>query len=194
MPRSSGNATSTRSNFASEAQARFAVDLLRTRVLADERVVGTVKTAAEVLALFEACGQMSRDIARNVIDAYKDRPRLTEMVKTIERSVGPVVTKPAPVALEAGIYRMGDDWFKVQKAVHGSGNMYAKRLVVHAGGDATFEYAPGAIRKLTPEHKVSLEEAMKFGHVYGVCCNCGKTLTDEESIRDGIGPVCAKKF
>ena len=108
--------------------------------------------------------------------------------------VAQATPKPAPVELEAGIYRVGDDWFKVQKAVHGSGQMYAKLLVVDGPGDGYFEYAPGAIRKITPDHKVSLEEAKKFGNVYGVCCNCMKTLTDETSIAAGIGPVCAKKF
>lgn len=101
----------------------------------------------------------------------------------------------APKAeLEAGIYRVGDDWFKVQKAVHGSGHMYAKQLVVDAPGSAHFEFASGAIRKITPDHKVSLEEAASFGRIYGVCCNCGATLTDENSIEAGIGPVCAKRF
>lgn len=101
----------------------------------------------------------------------------------------------APVTeLEDGIYRLGDDWFKVVHAVHGSGRQYAKKLVVHAPGDASFEMAPGAIRKLTPDHKVSLEEAKKFGQLYGICCSCSATLTDEASIAAGIGPVCAKKF
>ena len=72
--------------------------------------------------------------------------------------------------------------------------MYAKRLVVHGPGEATFEFDGGAIRKITPEDRMSLEDAKAFGHVYGVCCNCGATLTDEKSIAAGIGPYCAKKF
>lgn len=29
--------------------------------------------------------------------------------------------------------------------------------------------------------------------LYGVCCRCGRTLTDENSISEGIGPICATK-
>jgi hypothetical protein len=28
---------------------------------------------------------------------------------------------------------------------------------------------------------MSLEQAVEFGAVYGVCCRCGRTLTDENS-------------
>jgi hypothetical protein len=106
----------------------------------------------------------------------------------------PVVAKDDGQELEAGIYRVGDKYFKVQKAVHGSGRMYAKELIVRAPGEAEFVFAAGAIRHIRPEHKMTLEEAKQFGQVYGVCCNCAAVLTDEASIAAGIGPVCAKKF
>jgi hypothetical protein len=85
--------------------------------------------------------------------------------------------------------------FKVQKAVHGSGHLYAKELVPDGHeGDWHFVYAPGAIRTLFAEDKMTLEEAKEFGVLYGTCCVCGRTLTDEKSIAAGIGPICAKKF
>lgn len=184
-------ATSHRSDFASEAQARYAADLLRTRVRPDERVIGTVKTAAEVLALFTASGKMARKLARDVIDMYADRPRIVVPVAPRPAQAAP---KALPVDLEAGMYRVGDVVYKVQKAIHGSGRMYAKRLVVHGPGEATFEYDSGAIRKITAADRMTLDDAKAFGAVYGVCVSCGATLTDEVSIAQGIGPVCAKKF
>jgi hypothetical protein len=33
-----------------------------------------------------------------------------------------------------------------------------------------------------------------FGHAVGACGICGSPLTDPESIRLGIGPICAKKY
>lgn len=33
-----------------------------------------------------------------------------------------------------------------------------------------------------------------FGHALGVCGVCGRTLTDDQSIAAGIGPICAGKF
>ena len=121
------------------------------------------------------------------------------------------------VVLEDGMYRVDGTIFKVQHAVHGSGRQYAKKLVGHrycdghesTGGHITycngdcrpaweiewkFEMAPGMIRRLCPEHKMSLADAKKFGALYGTCCVCGRTLTDEVSIKAGIGPVCAQKF
>jgi hypothetical protein len=97
---------------------------------------------------------------------------------------------------EAGMYKKDGVIYKVQLAVHGSGNLYAKKLVPgNAYGDkASFTYVPGAISKLTADDKLSLEEAKEFGALYGSCCVCGRTLTDENSIAAGIGPVCATKF
>lgn len=93
-----------------------------------------------------------------------------------------------------GMHKVDGVIYKVQRAVHGSNNLYAKRLEVHGHGDASFEYAPGAIRRLSAATKLSLEEAKAFGALYGTCCVCGRTLTNESSIAAGIGPVCAGKF
>lgn len=102
---------------------------------------------------------------------------------------------PQPVAATSvtdGMYRVGEVIYKVQRAVHGSKQLYAKRLTVD-GDRGTFEYEQGAIRRLRPEHRMTVEEAAAFGKLYGVCCVCGRTLTDETSIERGIGPICAEK-
>jgi hypothetical protein len=79
--------------------------------------------------------------------------------------------------------------FKVQRAVNGSGRLYAKELI-----DDSFEYLPGGITTVaTTARKMALAEAQAFGRLYGTCCKCGRTLTDEGSIAAGIGPVCAGK-
>lgn len=97
------------------------------------------------------------------------------------------VAKAAP--LEDGMYRDGDAIYKVIHGVNGSGRQYAKQLVVE-GDKGRFTYAPGAIRKLTADQRMDLDEARKYGALYGMCIVCGATLTDEESIARGIGPVC----
>jgi hypothetical protein len=99
-----------------------------------------------------------------------------------------------------GMHKVGDRIFKVQRAVHGSGHLYAKELVMDPNeSDAaeptfSFQYAAGAIRLLSQETLLSLEDAKAFGALYGVCCVCAATLTDEKSIEAGIGPVCGKRF
>jgi hypothetical protein len=104
-----------------------------------------------------------------------------------------VAAKPVRELPTEGMYRTEDGTiYKVQVAHHGTGKLYAKKLVQE--GDAwRFEYERGAIYRLTASDKMTLEEAKAFGALYGTCCVCGRTLTDEESIAAGIGPVCAGK-
>lgn len=92
-----------------------------------------------------------------------------------------------------GMHRVGLRIFKVQKAVHGSGHLYAKELVKE-GDRWVFEYAKGAMRMLSASTLMSLAEAKEFGALYGTCCVCGRTLTNETSIEEGIGPVCSGRF
>lgn len=90
--------------------------------------------------------------------------------------------------------------FKVQVAVHGSGNLYAKKFIPGEIVDGerekgTFEYVPGAMKLLAAEgRKMTMAEAKEYGALYGTCCRCGRTLTKEKSIERGIGPVCGKYF
>lgn len=189
MPRSNGNATSTRSNDASEAQARYAADLLRTRCQLDERVVGTVKTAAELLAAYEQSGRMSRELARNVIDSYKDRPRIAQAAPKVVSEPKAAKAEPvvqADVVTEPGIYQVGEDIYKVQKSRQ-SGRLYAQKLV-----DGRFNYDAGwgAMKFLRASHLMTTEQAKAFGMKFGMCVN-GHPLSDRTSRYFGYGEKCA---
>lgn len=109
-----------------------------------------------------------------------------------------------------GMYQKPNgDIFKVYKMVHGSGLQGCKLLVfemnapdLETGGmkfdpdslrRGKFVYQGLAIRFVRNDEKMSLEQAQAFGKLYGFCCVCGRTLTDERSIEAGIGPVCAGK-
>ena len=123
----------------------------------------------------------SKREASKMIDALLSAPRK------------PVEVKPATEELTSGIYRVNESIFKVYKGQ--SGRMLAKLLTVHGEGSASFEYQGMASRFVKAGTKpMTLDEAKAFGAIYGVCCNCGRTLTDENSIEAGIGPVCAKGF
>lgn len=131
-------------------------------------------------------GTMTAEQASKMIDMLKAQPR-----------------KPEPsVELESGMYKVGETIYKVYKTVHGSGKMCAKELVMvegwsfetHGKQAAEFVYRGLATRFVKPENRMSLEQAKEFGVIYGVCCVCGATLTDETSIAAGIGPVCGKRF
>lgn len=88
-----------------------------------------------------------------------------------------------------GMYKLGSRIFKVQRAIHGSGHLYAKELTIDG-----FIYAGGMMRHLDSSHRMTLAEAKEYGALYGTCCVCGIALTNEKSIAAGIGPVCATKF
>lgn len=125
----------------------------------------------------------------------RDASELIDLLQGMDDKPQATETADAPAksdALEDGMYRMDGEIYKVQHAVHGSGRQYAKQLVGE-GSEWGFEYAAGAIRKLRPEHRMTLEEAKEFGALYGTCCVCGRTLTRESSIAEGIGPVCSGK-
>lgn len=115
---------------------------------------------------------------------------------TIEKLLALPKVERVEAELEAGMYRKADGRiYKVQRAVHGSGRMTAKLLVLGEQGEkATFEYQGLATRFVSADERMTLEQAKAFGALYGVCCNCGATLTDEGSIEAGIGPVCAQRF
>lgn len=102
-----------------------------------------------------------------------------------------------------GMYRTDNgDIYKVQASKE-SGRLYAKKLVkldapkTDKRGNVTthvFEYAPGAMRNIKATDRMSIEDAAEFGKRTGTCCNCGRTLTNPDSIDAGIGPVCAQRF
>ena len=101
------------------------------------------------------------------------------------------VTAPAPAAVPVtdGYYVVDGAVFKVQTA-KSSGNQYAKKL----NAEGRFDYAPGAIRGIRPEHAVTLEQAREWGRINGRCLICGAELTHPDSIEYGIGPVCRKRL
>lgn len=101
---------------------------------------------------------------------------------------------------EDGIYYVPNaegapgDIFKVYKMVHGSGRQGCKKLVLE-DDKGSFHYLGSAAKRLPKAaRKMTLDEAKKFGAIYGFCVRCGATLTDDDSIAAGIGPVCAGKW
>lgn len=112
--------------------------------------------------------------ASQIIDSLLAQPKVKAEVKK-------------PIALAEGIYYKEGVVYKVQ--VSEAGRAYAKVLRTHG-----FQYDPTAIKALSPEDKITIEQAKAYGIQYGVCCVCGRTLTDSVSVAEGIGPVCGKRI
>lgn len=113
-------------------------------------------------------------------------------VEIAEPPVAPKPTKPEKVEIAHGFYHFEDTVVKVQEARNGTGRIYAKALDPQTG---TFTYVPGLVKRLEKgAERLTVEQAAAYGHLYGICVCCGRDLTDEQSIANGIGPVCAKKY
>lgn len=176
---------------ATEKQINFLVKLATERGWT--RSAGTVTTYLMV----DPSGSnvdfssLSKRDASALISTLLDGP------KPPMKPTGGKTTAPAPVEITEGMYRTPNGLiFKVQKAVHGSGHLYAKVLEtdtdpVTGVTEAWFSYAAGAIRKLRPEWKMTFEQAAEFGSLYGICCCCSKVLTHEDSQHNGYGRMCA---
>jgi hypothetical protein len=103
---------------------------------------------------------------------------------------------------EPGVFETDDGIFVVKRTRDGE-RVYAKKLVdtpdrvsdydgSHLPFD--FEYAAGAIAKLSEDDRMPFERAKKLAIRYGRCINCGRRLKAAESVEAGIGPVCRKRF
>ena len=104
------------------------------------------------------------------------------------------VEPPAPrVPAPLGIYRVDGEIFCVRKA-RTSDRVYAYKLINIEGRDPRWDYAAGKVFELKVENMITVEQAMEFGRMTGICAICGRLLTDEDSVRKGIGPVCGNKY
>lgn len=104
---------------------------------------------------------------------------------------------PAAAELDLGIYEVDGQVYRVKRS-RTTGHHYAQRLVIgerDADGHVPAEWVRDReiYRTLTAAHKMSLERAMEYGKLTGVCCRCGSELENDESIAAGIGPVCRNK-
>lgn len=57
-----------------------------------------------------------------------------------------------------------------------------------------FEYVPGLARRIHAEHRITAEEAAKFGAEHSYCCFCSRDLSNPVSVEKGYGPICEKKY
>lgn len=146
-------------------------------------------------------GIAEAETVRATLNAHREAGTLTRRVvssaiDTLTKVARPTVERTPTHELADGIYRNATgEVVKVYHAVHGSGQQVAKVLRVTGHGEGTFEYAGKApLRSLTEAMRMTLAEATEFGSLYGICCNCSRTLTDERSIAAGMGPICSARF
>lgn len=181
---------------ATPRQADFIRTLLADRALpsapdmsvAESLAAATRSTVDEAIPMFLA-GIPDPSAGSKIIDELRGYPR----VAAAADAPGGTPTA-ARVDPPEGIHYLRDGGtitvYKVQRAVHGSGNLYAK--VLNAATEAWTYVGRGPLASLSDATLLDYETAKEFGALYGCCARCGRTLTDEGSIMLGVGPVCVK--
>ena len=126
-----------------------------------------------------------------------------KMVWTYEHGWKPVEETPNIAQLTMGVYELPTGEIYVVKPNRDKTRMYAKRLVESPSDRLTetgtvvkfdFVYEKGAIYKIKPEHRMSIERGRELMIKYSRCIVCGRTLKVAGSILQGMGEVCKRAF
>lgn len=148
-------------------------------------------TAYDYIVIHKA----SNDFLMNLFEQFQRKGSLSEkqvlaVLNIIQRQASKqTVTNPVK---EVGMYRNDDGVYRVK--LSSSGNLYAMRFDPTGETKADrFVYERGAIKVLTADDRMTLDDVVAMGVQFGQCCVCGAELTDEKSVQRGIGPTCAKK-
>jgi len=139
--------------------------------------------------LVERLRKVNNDFSRSLVSFHETRGFLTD--KQIAAATGMLEKLETTRVVPEGVHLVDGVVYKVQRAVHGSGRLYGKRFDEMT---KRFVRDPKAMRLLSVDTLMPLEEAKRFGKLYGMCMVCGRTLTDETSIERGIGPICEGRF
>lgn len=174
-----------------EGQERFLRNLVGQKLAPGSELAEAILAKAAMLTKVEAKRHLG------------DLQQLPDYVAPVAAGEKPA-RRNAPEVEADGMYRNPEtgEIFKVQVAHHGSGKLYAKKLVkldeptTVRGKEAHYEFvmARGAIMTIKPEWRLTREDAKEFGDLYGCCMRCGTVLTDEKSIERGMGPTCYDKM
>jgi hypothetical protein len=152
---------------ATEKQINLLVKLLAERIEDETQALAAITWVHE--------HKMSKATASAKITQYMNLPRVRNAFSSTPE-------------LDEGMYKVGDDIFKVY-TTRETGVLVTKQLV-----DGYFEYTgQRPLSFITADHRMTLDEAKEYGQVTGTCCVCGRKLTNEASIAEGIGPVCSGK-
>lgn len=143
------------------------------------------------------------DFAQSLASFYSRNGYLTprqdaaarKMYAKVMAKKGTVTSTPEYVLDTDGIYMKDGEVYKVQWNQTRT-KLYAKMLVVTTKDDGTsrgrFVYVGRKpLYTLTEDDRLTFEKAKDFGALYGMCVSCTRTLTNEDSVYNGYGEICA---
>ena len=163
---------------ATAAQTGYLVKLIEGKQLPN---VAWAARAQEVRGLIND-GALDKKTASAAIESLKGLPWKPKDTDASPAEEGYYV-------LDGGVYRV--------RTSKNTGHRYAVQLTITPTASGTrysWEYTKGVVYRLATAEKLTVEEAAERGHLDGVCIICCKPLTDPESVKRGIGPVCVTKL
>lgn len=113
-------------------------------------------------------------------DIVSDPDLLADTIRWVEKFPREIVSE--------GYYSHDSNIYRVRTSKR-SNKRYAMKLT-----GKRFEYAPGAVYKLTAQDRLTTAQAAEYGRRTGQCAICGRTLTNADSVARGIGPVCLERI
>lgn len=115
-----------------------------------------------------------------------------EAVSEIINSLIKKVDTPIKIT-EVGAYLYDETIYSIRKGVQ-SGKwqvwVYNEVVKTYIRNDKLLPL----LKVITPDNRLTLEQAIQYSAQTGVCCHCGRTLTLLKSVASGMGAVCAKKY
>lgn len=153
---------------ASEKQQAFIQSLVDSKVGGGDRLTRYLSDMG-----ITSVGQLTSVMARKVIDGLLQLPSV-----------------PRDVQVDVGAYAYNGVLYSVRRGRE-SGKLHAYHWDANTNN---WEYSGNIKYDLRPEHRLSLADAMDFGIQTGTCIHCGRTLTDKNSVRFGMGTTCRKKY
>lgn len=197
QPASEKQLSYARSLYREYAQIMFSGEKFLSLSDADQTLLREIHADGTLKLDMMDRSQISRaiDSMKPIVDRMRTAARERQIVDA------PAAATPA-LSLEPGMYKIGEVIYQV-KANREKSRLYAKKMVVFTGERLTetdavvnieFEYAPGAIYNILPEHRMGLEEGKALILRYGKCICCGRKLKAAKSVEAGIGPICIKYF
>jgi len=165
---------------ATDRQLSFINSLLAEREIGDDH-------AARLRRMIEN-GELSKRVASDGIEWLKRQPAKNVTTTTVQTPTADVPAGRYAIEIDGTV-----KFYRVDKPTEGR---WAGRTFVSVQASDDFHPVRGAaanpiLRAIAVDPKAA---TIRYGHALGVCGQCGRTLTNEESIAAGIGPICAGRL
>ncbi len=172
-------------------QKNFAQMLFRERTAEPGTIIAEIEANQGITKAEEAIDSMGKQTISGFIQSMKVQPFRTNVK---QRQTLP------DADIQDGIYQNNEK--QIRKVYKGqSGRLLCKSLEITseavwdgdtlmAAAEKEWHYLGQARYYLKGFRLLTADEAKAYGKIYGFCMICGRTLTDEESIKRGIGPIC----